>query len=65
MVKEMESDFAELTLRDRKTDDVRGYRGTWATFLGYSDISKAVEGGNTVDYFFNFLVIWIRTEHVQ
>ena len=54
MLKEMESDFAELTLRDRKTDDVRGYRGTWATFLGYSDISKAVEGGNTVDYFFNF-----------
>jgi hypothetical protein len=62
VVKEMESDFAELTLRDRKTDDVRGYRGTWATFLGYSGISKAVEGGNTVDYFFN---LWIRTEHVQ
>lgn len=40
VLKEMESDFAELTLRDRKTDDVRGYRGTWATFLDTATFRK-------------------------
>ncbi len=40
MLKEMESDFAELTLRDRKADDVGEYRGTWVAFLDTATFRK-------------------------